>query len=287
MTHTESTFKHVDDDRGNLTKVGEIKPHTEDEAIAIFFGAASDWEPPVTDAEGQAPNLTVEALFGNGNRAAGPEISIAAELDPELMDQIVNDIGDDAPMHAEARASVEQTVFTSAQTTVAEQPVHTHTPAQPEMTQAFDPGAVRQTTQLLFQRLFTHIFTKCQPIQGVFANPTAIFEPVPVTDIPGIKILIGSDTINETGQFKKKHPVNGFVKGLIFQTSKLPAYHIYLNVGGVIHQRRIIPQNVNTGSAPALEAAAGNHIGYIIDATEKDRNTAFKFRYINGVITPC
>lgn len=216
--------------------------------------------------------------------------------DPELLDLIENDVEDYSPHADSAFAEVTQpaqanvppfTVFTGPQTTVAEQPVHTPTPPIVEERQAFNPEAVRQTTQLLFQRLFAHIFTKCQPVNGVFANPTAIFEPVPITDIPGIEILVGMDTINETGQFKKNMLVQGFIKGQIFQKSKLPAYHIYLNVGGVIHQRRLVPQNIQTGSGPAQEAAAGNHIGWIIDAAETDKNAAFKFKYVNGVITPC
>ncbi len=275
VTKIESTFKYVSGPGGEA-------PGAEKSKI-------------VEQLIDHAPNLTIDDLFTN------PSTEVVAEMDPELLDLIENDM-DDEPfisghdviaadsteaLHRAGAAHPDQPLFTSTQTTVEEQPVHTTVSKQPEMTQAFDPQAIQQTTQLLFQRLFQHLFAKCQPINGVFANPTAIFEPVPITDIPGINILVGCDTINETGQFKKNMPVQGFVKGLIFQKSKLPAYHIYLNVGGIIHQRRLIPQNTTTGSSAAQEAIAGNNIGWIIDAIETDRNAAFKFKYANGAITPC
>jgi hypothetical protein len=282
-THVESTF--VQDGDGTVIEVKGN--HTSEEAVAIAFGTASDWKPG-TKGEVVKEEVAVE-LFA-------PSYEPTLEPDAELMDLIENGVDDEpfvpGPGSASAEAAyhaaaADQPVFTSPQTVIEEQPVHETAKVNPEMTQAFDPQAIRQTTQLLFQRLFTHIFTKCRPVQGIFTNPTAIFEPVPVTDIPGINILVGCDTINETGQFKKNNPVQGFVKGQIFQKSKLPAYHIYLNIGGVTHQRRLVPQNITTGSSAAQEAAAGNNIGWIIDAAETDKNAAFKFKYTNGVITPC
>jgi hypothetical protein len=305
VTKSESTFKYVAGPEGDVTKVGVIepKPHTQDEAIAIAFGAASDWpkpeevvKPVIVNGATVVPTDQVKMQESvNAAAALGKGTPLPVVDDPELMDLIENGM-DDEPfipghdgMAAEQAASAEaaQPLFAGSQQTVQEQPVHQPVQKQPEMTQAYDPQAVQQTTQMLFQRLFAHIFSKCAPVNGVFANPTAIFEPVPVTDIPGINILVGCDTINETGQFKKNMPVQGFVKGQIFQKSKLPAYHIYLNVGGVVHQRRLVPQNTLTGSGPAQEAAAGNNIGWIIDAAETDKNAAFKFKYANGVLTAC
>jgi hypothetical protein len=169
--------------------------------------------------------------------------------------------------------------------TTADEVVPGPAPApEPEVRQAYDPNTVAATAQAVFTRCFQHIFTKCMPVNGVFQNPTAVYEPINISDIPGSEIVVGCDTIDAQGRFKKRANVPGWVKGTIFTTSKLPAFHIYLNVGGVIMERRLVPQNVNKTSKPAESARAGNHIGWIIDAAPQG---SFVLKYENGQLSSC
>ncbi len=272
VTKKESTFKHESPATVSETVEPVDDSEVGPEGRTVTLDSLFPGHPNFVDMTKDADTTMNTDLFGSST--VTPE-----EMDSDTMSLIMDD--------GEATGTIAEDLPPNVATESVEQPVYTQPTPQAQVKQTFDPLAVSNTVQLLFKRLFTHIFTKCGFVRGSFTNPTAIFEPIPITDIPGIEILVGMDTINEHGQFKKKTPIAGFVKGQIFQKSKLPAYHIYLNIGGVVHERRIIPQNPTTGTVPALEALEGNHRGYIMDAKERDRNKAFKFWYTNGELSPC
>lgn len=143
-----------------------------------------------------------------------------------------------------------------------------------------NPDAVSAAAQALFMRLYTHFFTKCgwfsNGTQAGFNNPMAVLEPIDITDIirhfnvPGL--FAEMDTIQANGQ-SATVPIEGAIRGTIFRQSQLPGYDFYLNVGGVAHRRRLVPQNPNKANAQgqltrsAAEARQGHMIAWVIDAT--------------------
>lgn len=128
-----------------------------------------------------------------------------------------------------------------------------------------------QIVQTVFGRLYSHIFTKCgfQPnLQGEmeFSNPHAILDPVFINDIPNVeKVFKTMDTQDADGKWSPGTPINGSIKGQVFKKSGLPGYVMYLNVGGQIMKRLLIPQNTKTGSRPAIDALNGACIAWVID----------------------
>ena len=277
-----------------VTSAITLKANTKKEML-LQVAAAAGVALAINNTEAGAeitPEVTLESLFPgevgkeNANLFGTGDPADAMVLDDEVMSLIHDNTEDpNNPVVIETTLPPNAPAVTGNE--ASEQPTFIATEPPITERQAFDVAKVNTTAEILYQRLFTHIFTKCGFLNGSFENPTAVFEAVPITDIPGIDILVGMDTINQHGQLKKKTPVQGFVMGHIFQQKKLPTYHIYLNIGGVIHERRILPQNPNTGSKPAQEALAGNHKGYIIDSVETDRGKSFKLWYTNGQLTPC
>ena len=132
----------------------------------------------------------------------------------------------------------------------------------------------------LYNACFDHIFGGCIPTATGFAAPEKIVEPI----ITG-GIVASAKMMNLSG-VTQETPASDQIAGLVFKTSKLPAYEFTLTDG---KRRKIIPQNPqkknNTGefTSMAIRAQAGEKIGYIIDA----ESNKFLLRYENGAFTPC
>ena len=137
-----------------------------------------------------------------------------------------------------------------------------------------------QKAQQLYLKCFEKIFDGCCPTANGFNSPEKIFEPIPVSDV-----VVSASTMSTDGIVREQN-VQGQLSGIIFKTSKLPAYDFTLSDG---KQRRIIPQNPQKRNSSghftsgALRAQAGEKIGYIIDKT----SNKFLLRYENGTLTPC
>lgn len=226
-------------------------------------------------------------MFGNIGEAEQSAMDIAEAMDMDEFDadERVEGTYDD---YDESPATIPPTATPAPETvgeSAASEAVPEPAPApEPEVRQAFDPNAVAATVHAVYLRCLNHLFQKCVPLNGIFQNPGAVYEPINISDIPGHEIFCGCDTILQNGQFQKRADRPGWVKGTIFNTSKLPAYHLYLNVGGIIMERRLVPQNANKTSKPAAEARAGNNIAWIIDAGPDGK---FQMKYVNGQLSPC
>jgi len=109
-------------------------------------------------------------------------------------------------------------------------------------------------------RLFTHIFTKCgfNPMApSSFENAGAVYEPVPIGDIPNVnKLIVAMDTTNPDGSAAKKVPVTTFLKGVVFSKTGLPGYWMWLNINGWLLKRTFVPQNPNKTNANGATAMA-------------------------------
>jgi hypothetical protein len=142
----------------------------------------------------------------------------------------------------------------------------------------------------VYMRLYSHIFNKCgwqlNSDQG-FTNPGAVLEPVSIADLiqlhnaPGL--IMEYDSLNATGNLKPEE-CKGFIRGLVFTKSNnfgIPAYAIYLNLGGMRVKRSIISQNPakkNTAgqySPKALDARAGHAITWIMSEDENKKFVAW------------
>ena len=142
------------------------------------------------------------------------------------------------------------------------------------------PMSMAQTAKALYNECFDKIFNGCTPSANGFTAPEKILETISTRGI-----VASASMMNPSG-IVKETPVVGLFSGLVFKTSKLPAYEFTLVDG---KKRVIVPQNPNKKdangafTATAIRAQAGEKIGYIIDkATNK-----FIIRYENGNFIPC
>jgi hypothetical protein len=142
----------------------------------------------------------------------------------------------------------------------------------------------------VYMRLYSNIYNKCgwqlNSDQG-FTNPGAVLEPVSIADLiqlhnaPGL--IMEYDSLNATGNLKPEE-CKGFIRGLVFTKSNnfgIPAYAIYLNLGGMRVKRSIISQNPAKKNAAgqlspkALEARAGHAITWIMSEDENKKFVAW------------
>jgi hypothetical protein len=98
-------------------------------------------------------------------------------------------------------------------------------------------------------RLYTHIFTKCgfdPQAPSSFTNAGAVFDPVSIVDIPNVdQVFKEMDVTNEQGQYQRGVPIQGQIRGVVFNKSGLPGYWLYVNAGGKLMKRTLVPQNPN------------------------------------------
>ncbi len=132
----------------------------------------------------------------------------------------------------------------------------------------------------VYMRLYSNIFNKCGRILNndqPFENPGAVLDALSLADLTkhhnAEGLIIGFESLNaQSGKVYEEFA--GHVRGIVFTKSNphgLPAYVIYLNLGGVSSKRSLVSQNpsklnANTGmlSTTALEARAGHAIAWIM-----------------------
>lgn len=129
------------------------------------------------------------------------------------------------------------------------------------------------TMQAIYMRLSRHMFEKCGwDGHGGFVNPAAVAESVYVGDLPHAEDLILScDTIDQMGKWAQKK-VAKHISGLVFVKSGLPAYRLYINIGGKKCSRVLVPQNSTKSSKSAENARNGKRIVWVINGDMSDRD---------------
>lgn len=122
--------------------------------------------------------------------------------------------------------------------------VTTTTTAVAQPTQPAPTGDIRVIAEMVFRRLFTHIYSKCgYDGRGKFTNPGAVLEAVPIDDIAGATQLFQKmDTRDNMGTFVNQAPIQAYVTGLVSKEG-LPYYRLYINQNGQLQRRTFIPQN--------------------------------------------
>jgi hypothetical protein len=131
----------------------------------------------------------------------------------------------------------------------------------------------------VYQRLYSNIFNKCKGIRDndqPFESPAAVLDPISLADLVQYHNAQGLisyyETKGATGG-RAFEDFEGHVRGTVFAKSNpygIPAYILYLNLGGVATKRSLVPQNpakrnaAGQLSSTALEARNGHAICWIM-----------------------
>jgi len=115
---------------------------------------------------------------------------------------------------------------------------------------------------------------------------------ISISNIKDAKKLITACKATDlsSGYTKKMKVTNGRVFGFVTKTTKLPAFHIWLEYDGMEMERIIIPQNpfkhhINGNySKYAIKAQQGDQISWIIDAKTEDFKEKWVASIINSII---
>ena len=119
----------------------------------------------------------------------------------------------------------------------------TEIPAPPTPT-TINVLQIQQAVEGVMRALFVHVMSKCGfTTAGSYNNPAAVLEPVSIHHIKGAEELFSHmDTTDATGVYVGNQPCQGMIKGLVSKQN-LPMYRFYLNIGGQLYKRTLIPQN--------------------------------------------
>ena len=132
----------------------------------------------------------------------------------------------------------------------------------------------------LYLTCFDKIFNGCGPTTNGFDTPEKILEPV---ESQGI--VAYAKKMNNAGVVQEL-PVVQSLSGMIFKSSKLPAYEFTLIDG---KKRLLLPQNPtkvdNSGNLTpsAMIAQSGVKLGWIIDVASDE----YILKYENGILSNC
>ncbi len=113
--------------------------------------------------------------------------------------------------------------------------------------------------QEILRRVHEHLYEKCGWQPGAdrpFANAGVVTEPVFIGDIPHYReVIVGFDCVNGWGQavvFNGPGKMDilqllekGLISGTISSKQGLPMYTFYVNIGGVMCKRTVLPANPN------------------------------------------
>lgn len=231
------------------------------------------------------------------------------DTEPLPDDQVVADAEND-PVMVDAGLSVpvpepvaaQQQQFATAAATAVPQEQPKATTYAPN---TLDPQVMPQVMELVWKTLYHHVFTKCgwqqNPTTGrwYFANAAAVLEGVNIqhilTKFGADNFVMEYDTLNAAGQ-PAAEQCQGMIRGYCTSKQGLPAYSIYLNIGGVRYKRTFLPQNPekrnaqNAYSQSAQEAGAGHQIAWVFkdevaDAAPFKEKCAVKItNSVNGIV---
>lgn len=129
----------------------------------------------------------------------------------------------------------------------------------------------------VWQTVYHHLFTKCgwsqNPTTGrfFFANAAAVLEGVNIqhilTQFGADNFIKEYDTLDANGK-PAAEQCQGMIRGYLTSKQGLPAYSVYINMGGQRFKRSFLPQNPekitnNAYTKSADDAAAGNMIAWV------------------------
>ena len=112
---------------------------------------------------------------------------------------------------------------------------------------------IMEIAEKVLRTLFWHVQNKCEfNREGGYNNPTAVLEPVRIDHIPGaLQLFTHMNTIDAQGRYANNQPTTNGIKGILTQEG-MPAYKLFMNMGGALHYRLLLPANPNKITNGAL-----------------------------------
>ena len=162
----------------------------------------------------------------------------------------------------------------------------------------FDKAEVGKIMKGVYDKIYRHIFTVCQPLTNsdvAFKYPEGVAAvPIVLTDVEKA-VVVKMDCLDVQGRWNPgMSTAGGELRGFITHKQKLPAYKLYLNVGGELMVRMILPQNVNSryqggGLKQVSEVArAGSRIMWVMEGDDElAASKKWLLKYQDDVITVC
>ena len=149
----------------------------------------------------------------------------------------------------------------------------------------------------VYKRIYNHIFAECRPQLNsdmAFAYPEGVIKPIMLNDEER-KIVVACDCLDNQGRWcAGRKTTDGMVRGHITSRQKLPAYKLYLNVGGKESVRTLMPQSVNTRYADgnlkktSLAARGGSCILWVREGNDDVKKVSgidYLLKFQDGVMT--
>jgi len=248
--------------------VEEAVAQTDATVAAVFVAATEDNSPAI--------------VMADGVNSEGQPTIVMEEVQPEAVEAPAGVL--EATTAMMPNAAVDEVPLPEA--VVAAQAANIP-PTQPEAAATYeespctmDMALAPQFMEALWKRLYHHLFTKCgwqqDPSTGqfYFSNPAGVLEFVSIQDLVdhygAQNFVMECDGQSEMGAgIEGINCTGGMVKGFCTSKQGLPAYNIYLNIGGQRIKRSFLPQNVqkrnaqNAYSNPAIEAQQGHCIAWV------------------------
>lgn len=221
-------------------------------------------------------NETVAAAPKEGNLTA-EELAMIDSVDQTYEGEPVDD---DFPYE-------EPETVTPAPAPAAPAPVATPVPNAP----AHITNTAMAMCMNVYARLVNHMFTTCGYVSnGLFVGaPQAAITPMTLS---GEEIASGLFASSYTIDLNTMSPAwddcgkTGGIRRRTFKNGTLPGYDIKINWFGTIRKVRLLAQNSNKGTPPAIRAQNGAKIAWLIDQ-DAPSGQGFIGSWENGVWTAC
>jgi len=251
------------DEVKNLLPLPEIIQEQEEEPVEMAVGGAS--EEPVEPA---IPSFG--GLMEGSEREEDFDTSV-------LEDSETIDVADWVVQSVESWAADEQT----------------EAPAEPtkSATEGISVEELQQAFESIIFRCYQHIYTKCGwDGKGNFTNPAGVLESVYIGDIPNKDIVAEFHSVDEHGRSRVYKGPSDYLKGIVAGRTKLPMYHIVIQVGDKTAVRRLVPQNPNKkDDAGNLKwtskaVANGEMLAWVLDPNSQN-GPKFTYKLNNNKVT--
>jgi hypothetical protein len=139
---------------------------------------------------------------------------------------------------------------------------------------ALDGETMKRAVQAVYKLMYHHIFTKCDwkmdPALGhySFGEAGAVLTSINVSHVVAQlnaqNFIKEYDTVAADGKSKEAAIFDELtIRGFFTAGAGLPAYQIYLNIGGQRIRRTFVPQNPTTSSKTAALAKKGEQIAWV------------------------
>lgn len=168
----------------------------------------------------------------------------------------------------------------------------TEAPAEPAKpaTEGISVKELQQAFESIIFRCYQHIYTKCGwDGKGNFTNPAGVLESVYIGDIPNKDIVAEFHSVDEHGRSRVYKGPSDYLKGIVAGRTKLPMFHLVIQVGDKTAVRRLVPQNPNKRDGAgnlkwtAKAVSNGEMLAWVLDPNSQN-GPKFTYKLNNNKI---